>query len=113
METISLWKAISDTTTVYPQLQQDVEVDVAIIGGGITGITTALNLINAGKKVAILEASRIGNGTTGFSTGNLYVEVQPFYKDILKKFDEETTKSIAHSRQFAIDYIEKNIREKI
>ncbi|MFZ2315034.1 MAG: FAD-dependent oxidoreductase [Gammaproteobacteria bacterium] len=109
---ISLWEAISTRSSTYPELTKNIEVDVAIIGGGITGITAASQLIKAGKKVAILEADKIGGVTTGYSTGNLYIPVQPFYQNILPKFDFETTKSIAHSRKFAIDYIEKNVTEK-
>lgn len=112
MDTISLWKKISKRSTAYPELNQTIEVDVAIIGGGITGITAANQLINAGKTVAILEAEKIGGVTTGSSTGNLYIAVQPFYQHIFTKFNFETTKAIAHSRKSAIDYIEKNIREK-
>lgn len=114
MDTTPLWKAISeaDKQEIYPPLNQNIEVDVAIIGGGITGITTALHLTNAGKKVAVLEANRIGEGTTGFSTGNLYIAVQPYYQNILSKFNLETAKVIAHSRKLAIDYIENNVQDK-
>lgn len=110
MDTASVWKMISSHTQ-YPSLKQDLDVDVAIIGGGITGITAALQLTQAGKKVAVLEASDIGGITTGSSTGNLYIAVQPYYQNIVKKFDLATARHIAHSRQFAIDYIEKNIQE--
>jgi glycine/D-amino acid oxidase-like deaminating enzyme/nitrite reductase/ring-hydroxylating ferredoxin subunit len=112
MDTRSLWQAISVRKTDYPELEKNLEVDVAIIGGGITGITAATQLINAGKKVAILEADKIGGVTTSLSTGNLYIAVQPFYQNIYSKFNLETAKTIAQSRKFAIDYIEKNIREK-
>ena len=70
MDTTSLWEAISTRSSSYPELANDIEVDVAIIGGGITGITAASHLIKAGKKVAILEAGKIGGVTTGYSTGN-------------------------------------------
>lgn len=112
MDNLSLWESISDKAVTYPKLSQNLEVDVAIIGAGITGITAALQLVNAGKKVVILEADRVGSGTTGFSTGNLYVPVQPYFQNIVNKFDLQTAKIIAQSRQFAIDYIEKNIQEK-
>jgi glycine/D-amino acid oxidase-like deaminating enzyme/nitrite reductase/ring-hydroxylating ferredoxin subunit len=112
MDTTSLWEAISTRPSSYPALSQNIEVDVAIIGGGMTGITAAAHLIKAGKKVAIIEAHKIGGVTTGYSTGNLYIPVQPFYQHIQSKFNFETTKAIAHSRQFAIDYIENNIKEK-
>lgn len=112
MDTTSLWKEISTRPTTYPELSNEIEVDVAIVGGGITGITAALQLIKSGKKVAILEADLIGGVTTGSSTGNLYVAVQPFYQNIYSKFDLDTAKTIAQSRKFAIDYIENNVREK-
>lgn len=111
MDTTSLWRAISKTEDNYPALNQDIEVDVAIVGAGITGLTTAHELIKAGKKVAVLEAHRVGSGTTGDSTGNLYVAVQPYYQFIAKKFNFETAKTIANSRKHAIDYIEKNVNE--
>lgn len=112
MDSRSLWEIISKRSSTYPELSKNIEVDVAIIGGGITGITAASHLIKAGKKVAIIEADKIGGVTTGNSTGNLYIPVQPFYQNIYSKFDFETAKSIAHSRKFAIDYIEKNVQEK-
>ena len=87
MDTMSLWEAISTRVTDYPEFTTDIEVDVAIIGGGITGITAASHLIKAGKKVAIIEAKKIGGVTTGYSTGNLYIPVQPFYQHIASKFN--------------------------
>src|SRR5262245_28266944 len=106
LDTTSLWKKISTRFADYADLREDLEVDVAIIGGGITGITAASALMNANKTVAILEAEQIGGVTTGASTGNLYIAVQPFYQNIESKFNLETAKAIAHSRKFAIDYIE-------
>lgn len=111
MDTNSLWKHITTESKSYPELTDTIEVDVAIVGGGITGITTALSLVAAGKKVALLESYRIGGGTTGFSTGNLYIPVQPYYQTILHKFDQETVKMIAHSRKNAIDFIENIVKD--
>lgn len=111
MHNISLWKKISTSTYEYLTLEKNLTVDVAIIGAGITGVTAALSLLKAGKKVAIFEADEIGGVTTGFSTGNLYIATQPYYQNIVKKFDLETAQIIGHSRKFAIDYIEKIVKE--
>ena len=59
----------------YSSLQENWNVDVAIVGGGVTGITAGYLLAKAGKSVAVLEAWEVGGGTTGFSTGNLYAIV--------------------------------------
>lgn len=112
MVNTSFWKSITVKSQHFPSLTETIEVDVAIIGAGITGITAALHLTDAGKKVAILEAHEVGGVTTSFSTGNLYIPVQPYFQNIASKFDIETAKKIAKSRQFAMDYIEKNIFDK-
>ncbi|WP_419421028.1 FAD-dependent oxidoreductase [Legionella sp. D16C41] len=108
----SLWVAISKRDKTYPALVKDIEVDVAIVGGGITAITAACQLVEAGKRVAILEAGQIGGVTTSYSTGNLYVAVQPFYQSIKKKFNLETARVVANSRQKAMDYVERNVVDK-
>ena len=109
MDTISLWKAITPESDSYPSLQGSIQVDVVVIGAGITGVTTAYELVNQGKKVAIVEAGSVGLGTTGFSTGNLYVSTSPRYHVIQSRFGDEITNKVISSRQKAIDYIEKRV----
>jgi glycine/D-amino acid oxidase-like deaminating enzyme/nitrite reductase/ring-hydroxylating ferredoxin subunit len=112
METQSFWEATTPQRPEFPALENDIEVDVAIIGGGITGITTALQLTAAGKKVAVLEARRVGGGTTGWSTGNLYVPVGPYLHNIAHSRDNETMQTVAQARKTALDFIELQSKEK-
>lgn len=113
MENKSLWQTINRThEQKFPSLTEEIEVDVAIIGGGITGLTAATYLVAAGKKVAVIEGSTIGGGTTGNSTGNLYVETQPYFHSIVKKFSLEIAKAVAFSRKKAIDEIEHLVNSK-
>lgn len=58
----------------FPDPEVNYDVDVAIVSGGITGITLAYLLKRTGIKVAVLEARKVGRRTTKQSTGNLYVE---------------------------------------
>ena len=83
MFTRSIWNAHSESPR-FKTLDQNIEVDVAIIGGGITGITTAQLLKQSGLKVAVLEAREVGRGTTGHSTGNLYVLTDQLLSPIKK-----------------------------
>ncbi len=55
----------------YPALLGPIRVDVAIVGGGITGATVGWTLAAAGLSVAIVESRRIGRGTTVASTALL------------------------------------------
>lgn len=81
----SIWKKIDYKKLLYNALENnEIEVDLAIIGGGITGITAAIELIKSGKKVALIEAQEIGGKTTSMSTENLYIPVQPYYHTISK-----------------------------
>jgi glycine/D-amino acid oxidase-like deaminating enzyme/nitrite reductase/ring-hydroxylating ferredoxin subunit len=109
MKKTSLWKDDAEASA-YPPLQKDLTVDIAIVGGGITGLTAAHLLTVAGKSVAVLEAWRVGDGTTGFSTGNLYATVEERLQTIQSKFGKETAHAIAASRTAAIGHIENLVR---
>lgn len=111
MQKDSLWIDTADAPTHFPQLQENIEVDVAIIGGGITGLISAYELIRNGKSVALLEGLRIASTTTGHSTGNLYVPVQPYFQNIISKFDVTTAKKIAETRALGIDFLENVVQE--
>jgi glycine/D-amino acid oxidase-like deaminating enzyme/nitrite reductase/ring-hydroxylating ferredoxin subunit len=110
VKTESIWEKVS-TPVSYPPLTQDIHADVLIIGAGITGMTAGFELAKAGVTAVIVEAHRAGDGTTGYSTGNLYVPVQPYYQHIRSKFDKETIRVVAHSRKEALDYIERTVKE--
>ncbi|MEX2336656.1 MAG: FAD-dependent oxidoreductase [Fulvivirga sp.] len=108
--TKALWRE-TVSQKIFPILSEDIEVDVAIVGGGITGISTAYNLSKAGRKVAVLEAKNIGMGTTGSSTGNLYATTSDHLHNITSKFNDETMRAVAASRNTAVDFVEERIKE--
>ena len=106
----SIWKATAPETS-YPSLERNHSVDVAIVGGGITGITSAYLLARSGKKVAVLEKDRVAGGTTGDSTGNLYAMVDKRLHHIQSKWNKETAGVVAGSRMAAVNMVE-NLVEK-
>ena len=67
----SYYTASLNDTTQYPTLQGTVEVDVVIIGGGFTGVASAVELAERGLKVAIVETNRIGWGASGRNGGQV------------------------------------------
>lgn len=98
---VSLWL---DTTpeTHYPALSQDLSVDVAIVGGGIAGLLSALLLKESGKTVAVIEARRIVQGVTGNTTAKVTSQHGLRYAQMLKSFGEEGTRAYARANQQAI-----------
>jgi glycine/D-amino acid oxidase-like deaminating enzyme len=66
-----LYRHLSRETFSAPPLQGEAQADVAVIGGGIAGLSAALHLAWAGKSVALLEAATIGAGATGRSNGQV------------------------------------------
>jgi glycine/D-amino acid oxidase-like deaminating enzyme/nitrite reductase/ring-hydroxylating ferredoxin subunit len=111
MGNLSVWHEKAELTS-FPPLTSEFHVDVAIIGGGITGITAAYFLSKAGKKVAVLEARKIGEGSTGYSTGNLYATVGgEGMHSIADKFDDDKLRAVIQSRQEAVNLIEGIIKE--
>ncbi|HSN88436.1 MAG TPA: FAD-dependent oxidoreductase, partial [Thermoanaerobaculia bacterium] len=63
----SLWLDTRETPVCSP-LTGDAHVDVAVVGAGITGLTAARLLVEAGRTVAVLDQDRVGSGTTGRTT---------------------------------------------
>lgn len=67
----SYYTASLNDTTQYPTLQGQVSVDVVIIGGGFTGVASAVELAERGLKVAIVDTHRIGWGASGRNGGQV------------------------------------------
>ena len=67
----SWYAATVSEVTDYPRLQASLSVDVCIVGGGFTGVATALTLAERGYSVALLEANRVGWGASGRNGGQL------------------------------------------
>lgn len=108
----SIWGAsLVSAPPAFSPLAENLDVDVAIVGAGITGLMTAAQLRQDGLRIAVLEAQRIGSGTTGFSTGNLYAPVDYLLHKLAAKWGTDHMKQVVRSRSMAIDLIEKTIRE--
>lgn len=67
----SYYAATANETPAFAKLDRNLDVDVAIIGGGFTGVATALELAEKGISVALLEANRIGWGASSRNGGQI------------------------------------------
>jgi len=100
----SFWMA-STPGTNFPELAEGVRVDVAVLGGGIAGITTALLLKEAGLSVAVVEAKRIVSGVTGYTTAKLTSLHRAIYRNITNSLGKERAQAYADANQAAIEMV--------
>ena len=90
------------------------KTDVVIIGGGIAGLSVAYNLIQAGKKIVLVEDGNIGSGETGRTTAHLVTALDDRYYELQRIFGKKEAKLIASSHADAIDFIDSTVsRENI
>lgn len=100
----SYWVATAPTQQ-YPPLTTDLDVDVAIVGGGIVGLTAAILLKRAGHSVAVLEARRAGAQTSGGSTAKITSQHSLIYGHLREQFGEDGARTYAAANQTAIERI--------
>jgi glycine/D-amino acid oxidase-like deaminating enzyme/nitrite reductase/ring-hydroxylating ferredoxin subunit len=95
----------SSGATTYAALDEAVDVDVAVIGGGIAGLTAALALKRAGQTVAVLEAARVGTGVTGNTTGKVTSLHRLAYTELAGRHGAEAARAYGLANQAAIEHV--------
>lgn len=98
------------TDPIYPQLHGDIDVDVVIVGGGITGLTIAHTLKQTGRTVAVLERRTIGGGTTSGTTGKVTSQHGLAYAELIKQFGQDKMQLYADVYSQAMRDIEDLIK---
>ena len=107
----SLWIATAPGPT-YPPLRGDLAVDVAIVGSGITGITAALLLKDAGLRVAVLDAGRVARGVTGHTTAHLTEVIDHPFGKLIDTFGLDGARLALQSTRASIEHIAENVRRR-
>ncbi|KZZ85194.1 FAD-dependent oxidoreductase [Bacillus sp. SJS] len=98
------WKESAELPS-FPKLQQSLETEAVIVGGGITGITAAYLLAKEGVKVVLLEADVLLNGTTGHTTAKITTQHDLIYDELMHHIGEEKTKKYFRANDEALAFM--------
>jgi glycine/D-amino acid oxidase-like deaminating enzyme/nitrite reductase/ring-hydroxylating ferredoxin subunit len=95
----------------FPVLKHDLEVDVVVVGGGVTGITTAYLLSQEGVRVALIERERMAAADTARTTAHLTYVTDYRLHELVSKFGNDAARSFWQAGAAAIDQVENIIRK--
>jgi glycine/D-amino acid oxidase-like deaminating enzyme/nitrite reductase/ring-hydroxylating ferredoxin subunit len=96
----------------FPKLQKNINVDVVVIGAGITGITAAYLLKKAGVTVALIERQRLASIDTGHTTAHLTYITDVELQRLVRNFGKDHAQAAWDAGAAAIDEIERIVREE-
>lgn len=107
----SLWRE-TYTPSYFEVLKGDIAVDVAIVGAGISGLTTAYLLKKSGKTVAVIDKDTVGGGTTGRTTGKVTSQHNLFYEDLAHRLGLKKAQVYAEANQAAVELVRSIIKDE-
>ena len=111
MRNIPVW--IDDTPIrKFPKLQRNVTTDVLVVGGGVTGMTTAYLLKKAGSTVALIERERVASIDTGHTTAHLTYVTDEQLQQLVRNFGKDHARAAWDAGAAAIDEIERIVEEE-
>jgi glycine/D-amino acid oxidase-like deaminating enzyme/nitrite reductase/ring-hydroxylating ferredoxin subunit len=106
----SLWRKTSTLAARSAALPR--EVDVLVVGGGITGLTAAYLLARSGKRVAVVERERIGSGETGNTSAHLTQITDLRITELADRFGRDAARLAWEGGEVAIDLIESIVERE-
>ncbi|WP_303812582.1 NAD(P)/FAD-dependent oxidoreductase [Sandarakinorhabdus limnophila] len=108
----SWYAATAHAGPPHAALAGDCQADVAIIGGGATGLSAALHLAQRGASVALLEAGRIGHGASGRNGGQIIPGLRLGAADLVARFGAEQGGALFHlalsARDLVVDLVARH-----
>lgn len=109
----SYWiESVENEKKEFTKLNSNIEADVCIVGGGLTGLTTAYYLSKANLKVVLLEKERICEHTSGHTTAKITSQHDLFYDYLIQSQGMKKAKQYLDSNEKAIKDIEKIIKDE-
>lgn len=107
----SLWTATTPATD-FPALDGDLRVDTAVVGGGIVGVTAALDCAEAGREVALVESDRVVEGVTGKTTAKVTAQHGLVYDSLVDRRGRDVARAYAEANAAAIETVASRVDER-
>lgn len=111
MKNTSFWNLTAEKKN-YIKLDQSIETEVLIIGGGITGVSCAYFIAQKGIVPVLIEAGSLCDGTSGNTTGKVTIQHGVIYSKLIEKHGFEYAKMYADSQNSALDFIKEIIKKE-
>ena len=109
--TPSYYAATANWPTSYPRLESDERADIVVVGGGFSGVNTALELAERGYEVALVEANRMSWGASGRNGGQIIGGIGHDPERFIKAIGEDGVKTIYQMGIEARDIIAERIEK--
>ena len=105
----SCWIATTPEKGHFRSLAGDDQADVAVVGGGIVGVSAALMLQRAGRSVVLLEAGRLGRSVTGGSTAKVTSQHGLIYHHLAERHGRDTAAAYGRSNEAGGEWIAEQV----
>lgn len=109
--TASYYAASARAATPYPALEGALSADVCVVGGGLTGVNTALELAERGLSVILLEARRIGWGASGRNGGQLIRGIGHDVSGFARYVGQDGVRYLKHAGIDSVELVRQRIAQ--
>lgn len=106
----SIWQ--NESAPAYPGLEGDVRADVCVVGGGIAGLNCAYLLKKAGLSAVVVEAARVGAGTTSRTTGKITAQHDLIYDFLARTSGDGAARAYAEVNLRALETYAQIVRDE-
>ena len=101
-----------DGRAEYAPLAGDARTEVAVVGAGITGLTTALLLAEAGREVTLIDMDRVGGGATGYTTAKVSSQHGSVYESLVSKHGEQKARAYGEANQAGLELVARWVEQR-
>jgi glycine/D-amino acid oxidase-like deaminating enzyme/nitrite reductase/ring-hydroxylating ferredoxin subunit len=105
----SVWIDAGPPQPELPQLERPTQADVVVVGGGLVGLTTALLLQEAGRKVVLVEAGRLARGVSGYTTAKVSSQHGLKYAELASKHGPDAARVYGQANEAALAWIAERV----